>query len=81
LSIAQFWNATTSKAAQASAAQSAVADGLGSFRDALAAQREQQSGVNLDEELILILQFQHSYQAAARIISTIEQLMNTLLNI
>lgn len=80
-SISQFWNQTTTGVAQSSAAQSAVADGLASFRDALTAQREQQSGVNLDEELILILQFQHSYQAAARIITTIDQLMNTLLNI
>jgi len=33
--------------------------------------RQQQTGVSLDEELIKILQFQHSYQAAARIISTV----------
>ena len=77
----QFWNQTTTNVAQASAAQSAVADGLKSFQDALTSQREQQSGVNLDEELIKILQFQHSYQAAAHIVTTVETLMNTLLNI
>ena len=67
--------------AQKSAAQRALAEGLQSFRDVLTAQREQASGVSLDEELIKILQFQHSFQAAARIVSTVELLMNTLLQI
>jgi len=81
LSIAEYLDRAKSDVAQQSAAQGALADGLQSFRDALNTQREQSSGVNLDEELIKILQFQHSYQAAARIISTVEELMNTLLNI
>lgn len=79
LSITDFYNQLKGDVGQQSAAQSAVADGLKSFRDALDAQRQQSSGVSLDEELIKILQFQHSYQAAARIVSTIETLMNTLL--
>lgn len=79
LSISQFLDRTNSDVAQKSAAQGALAEGLQGFRDALTTQREQISGVNLDEELIKILQFQHSFQAAARIVSTVEELMNTLL--
>jgi flagellar hook-associated protein 1 FlgK len=81
LSISGFLNRANSEVAQKSAAQRALAEGLQSFRDVLTAQREQASGVSLDEELIKILQFQHSFQAAARIVSTVELLMNTLLQI
>lgn len=81
LSIRDFYQHAKADVAQQSAAQNAVAEGLAGFRDVLSTQREQQSGVSLDEELIKILQFQHSYQAAARIISTVEDLMQTLLNI
>ncbi|MEZ5951806.1 MAG: flagellar basal body rod C-terminal domain-containing protein [Planctomycetaceae bacterium] len=38
------------------------------------------SGVSLDEEAIRILELQHGYTAAARIISAIEEMFNTLVN-
>ncbi len=38
-------------------------------------------GVNLDEELANLMKFQTSYQASAKIISTIDQMLNTLLTI
>ena len=38
------------------------------------------AGVNLDEELSDILRYQYMYQASAKIISTIDELMNTLLS-
>jgi flagellar hook-associated protein 1 FlgK len=41
-------------------------------------QRSQFSGVSLDEEAIKILEFQHAFQAAARLISTIDELFTTL---
>jgi flagellar hook-associated protein 1 len=79
LSISDFYNHVKSDLAQQASAQSALSQGLQSFRDSLNAQQQQKSGVNLDEELIQILQFQHSYMAAAKIITTVDQLMNTLL--
>lgn len=51
-----------------------------SVLDALNTQRNSISGVSLDEEAISLLREQRSYQAAAKIISTIDQLMNVLLN-
>ncbi len=39
------------------------------------------SGVNLDEELTNMIKFQHSYQAAAKLISTANQLMETVLGL
>ncbi len=38
------------------------------------------SGVSLDEELGDMIKFEHSYQASARYISTINQLLDTLMN-
>jgi flagellar hook-associated protein 1 FlgK len=39
------------------------------------------AGVNLDEELADILRFQYMYQASAKMISTIDEMMDTLLAI
>ncbi|MBM4054184.1 MAG: flagellar hook-associated protein FlgK [Planctomycetes bacterium] len=42
--------------------------------------REEVSGVNVDEELVTMIRFQHAYQASAKYISTVDRLINTLLN-
>ncbi len=81
LSIDQFYTTLVGNVAQSASAESALAEGTKSFRDTLLAQREQHSGVSVDEEAINILNLQHNYQAAARIITTVDQLLNTLLNI
>ena len=39
------------------------------------------SGVNLDEELANLMKFQTSYQASAKVITTIDQMLDTLLSI
>lgn len=45
------------------------------------AQFQSISGVNLDEELANLIQFQTSYGAAAKIITTIEKMLETLLTV
>ena len=42
-------------------------------------QREDLSGVNLDEEMTKMLQYQTSYQAAAKYITTVNVLLDTLI--
>jgi len=44
-------------------------------------EREQLSGVSLDEELAKLVQFQRSFQAAARFINTIDVILETLVNL
>ncbi|MGY1727600.1 flagellar hook-associated protein FlgK [Geodermatophilus sp. SYSU D01062] len=44
------------------------------------AARESTSGVNLDEEMTNMLSFQHAYNAAARMVSAIDQALDTLIN-
>jgi flagellar hook-associated protein 1 FlgK len=38
------------------------------------------SGVNLDEEMTNMLQYQRAYQAAARVVTTVDEMMDTLVN-
>lgn len=52
-----------------------------SLRDGAASRRESLSGVSTDEELINLIQFQTTYQAAARIITTADELLQTVLSI
>lgn len=42
--------------------------------------RESQAGVNLDEEMVSLLSYQHAYSAAARYMSVVDQTLDTLIN-
>jgi len=46
----------------------------------LIASRNSVSGVNRDEEMINLIQFQHSFQANAKMISTVDQLLDVVIN-
>jgi len=43
--------------------------------------REAVSGVSLDEEMVNMLQFETAYQAAARVISSVDKILETLMSI
>jgi flagellar hook-associated protein 1 FlgK len=42
-------------------------------------QREAVSGVSLDEEMINLIKFQNAYAAAAKMITTADEMMQTVL--
>jgi len=42
--------------------------------------RQQVSGVSLDEEAVLMLQYQRSYQAAAKMVTTLDEMTQTLID-
>ncbi len=46
----------------------------------LTTQRAQTSSVSLDEETTNLIQYQHAYQAAARVISIVDGMLDTLIN-
>jgi len=62
-----------------------LANQQGSYRqaeaDSLTQQREAVSGVNVDEELIAMMKFQRAYEASAKVISTSNQMMDSLMGI
>lgn len=47
----------------------------------LETQQQRQAGVNIDEELALMIQYQNAYQGAARVMTTAQELYDTLLGI
>ena len=81
LTLGEFLETSvTTLATQTAAAEvaSAAADG---FLGVLTAEREALSGVSLDEEALDLIRFQRSFQAAARVIATADELLRTLLAI
>ncbi len=48
--------------------------------NSLAGVRDSVSGVNLDEELTEMMKVQHAYEAASKVISVVDQMMQTLLD-
>ena len=54
-------------------------EALGGF-EKLQALQDQESGVSLDEESINLIRYQQAYQASARFISTIDRLLDIVIN-
>lgn len=46
----------------------------------LEAARSSISGVNLDEELTMLLQFQRAYEASARVLTSVDEMLDVLIN-
>lgn len=57
------------------------ADSAATYQASLVSQNTAVSGVSIDEETINMLTYQRTYQASARVISTINDLLNTLVNL
>ena len=76
--VYEKWMGATS---QASALAQAVAEGYRSFHTTLEGEHLALSGVNLDEEAINMITFQRTYQASAKIIATISEMLDVLVNL
>ena len=57
-----------------------LAESSGLLNQHIEAQRQGVQGVNIDEEVTNMNASQHAYQAAARVITTIDQMLDTLIN-
>lgn len=80
-SIGTFYQQTVAGLTQSSASENAILQGSQGFLDSLNGQRAQFSGVSIDNEMVQIMQFQNSYQSAARFISVIDKLFTALTQI
>jgi flagellar hook-associated protein 1 FlgK len=54
-------------------------DGANSYLQTLETQRQATSGVSLDEEAMNLMEYQRAYQAAARLVTTIDEMLKVLL--
>jgi len=79
--LVSFYETVVANVAQTTASETTVSEGLDGYKQSLLSQRQQYSGVSLDEEAVQLLEFQHAFQAAARLISTADELFTVLLNI
>ena len=59
----------------------AVAEGYRVFYNTLHAQRLATSGVNLDEEAVNMIVYQRAFQASARFISTLSEVIEILVSL
>jgi flagellar hook-associated protein 1 FlgK len=80
-SVTTLYENMIGETAQASSVAQAVAEGAQTFENTLRGQKSALSGVNLDEEAVDMLALQQGYQAAARYISTLSDLMDVLVSL
>jgi flagellar hook-associated protein 1 len=75
----EFYNSLVSTlGVQASASQSSLKQQEGILRQ-LNIRRESVSGVSIDEEMINMIKFQQAYNAAARLISIVDEMMENIM--
>lgn len=80
-SLRGLYDSIINTTTQGSSIAQAVADGQRVFTGTLQGQSQSVSGVNLDEEALDMIALQRTYQASARFISTISELLDILVNI
>jgi flagellar hook-associated protein 1 FlgK len=64
----------------ATASARAAADSQGSLVAAADAQRTNATGVSIDEEMVMLMTYQRSYEAAARVMTVIDETLELLVN-
>jgi flagellar hook-associated protein 1 FlgK len=80
-SLATLYDRLNSNVAQGSNSASAAADGFRNFQQTLESQHLAVSGVNIDEEAVRMLEYQRAFQASARVISAVNDMIGSLLNL
>jgi len=81
LSIANIYEQLVGNVAQTAAGIRAVSAGFRAFKNTLEGQHLAISGVNIDEEAINLIGLQRAFQASARVITTTNELLDTLINL
>jgi flagellar hook-associated protein 1 FlgK len=79
-SLADLYNQLVGDIANDSAVAQAAAEGFSVFEGTLDGQFQAISGVNIDEEAITMITLQRIYQASARYIQTLSELLDVLVN-
>lgn len=80
-SITGLYDQLINETAQGATVAQSLTDGFKVFEQTLEANAQAVSGVNLDEEAIDMIMLQRTYQASARFISTLSDLMDILVSL
>jgi len=80
-SLANMYDALTGEMSQGAAVSKSVAEGFRVFQRTLEGQYLAVSGVNIDEEAVKLIAYQRAFQASARVISTISDMLDVLVNL
>ena len=81
LSLAEAYEKMVATTVQNSHNVNSAADAFRTFRNTLESQKLSQSGVNLDEEAVHMISYQYAFQASAKLVTTVRELLDTLLQI
>lgn len=79
--FAQFYNAIVTDIGTSANDARINYDAQISFTQELRAAREASSGVSIEEEAINLVKLQRAYEAAAKVMSTVDQMMETILRL
>ncbi len=80
-SLSGLWRDAVQEVGGKSAGAASAAAASSLVRESIDSQRAAVSGVSIDEESINLLQFQRQYQASARLITVVDEMTQTLINI
>ncbi|MDX1947980.1 MAG: flagellar hook-associated protein FlgK [Pirellulaceae bacterium] len=80
-SLALLYDRITGDVTQGAAVTKSVAEGFEVFQQTLEGQYLSVTGVNLDEEAVRMIAYQRAFQASARVIATINELLEVLINL
>ena len=78
--IGGFYSAAVSGLGQTLSTTNSLVSSQNSLATLVRTQRDNASGVSLDEEMGNLMKYQSAYQASARVFSTVDALMGTLIN-
>ena len=81
LTLYGLYERMTANVAQGSSVAHAVAEGARVFEDQLRGQSLAISGVSIDEEILRMIRYQRSFQASARYIAALDELLQLLVSI
>lgn len=80
MTINNFYNNTIQTLGEASQAAIKDESNQSKLLTSIDASRSSISGVSLDEEMVSLIQFQHAYNASAKVVSTIDSLLDVVIN-
>lgn len=80
ISFAQYYSNTVTGVAARTQTEQANANNADALVELAVGRRDQESSVSLDEEMSNMLRFQHAYNASARLMTTVDEMLDTIIN-